>query len=110
MAYVIAWMTYLLMAVLLQLGYERHVAPLLANRRLRIGLRAGLAIVLFTPGVVPAEGSLYPVPACIGVLFNVLAQSGTGLMKAVLPLLFATTVVYGLLFLREWRRPPVTEA
>lgn len=104
MAYLIAWSAYLLMAALLQLGFERYLAPYLHKRRLRIGLRAALAIVLFTPGVVPAEGGLFLVPACIGVLFNVLAHSGIGLMKAALPLLFAATVVYGLLFLRDWRQ------
>lgn len=103
MAYAIAWALYLLMAALLQFGYERYVADLIPVRRLRIGLRAALAIVLFTPGVVSSQEGVFIVPACIGVLFNVLAHGGTGLVKALLPLLFATSVVFGVLFLLEYR-------
>lgn len=102
MAYLI-WVLYLLMAALLQLGFERYLAPLLPAGRLRTGWRALVAIVLFTPGVVPSADGLYPVPACIGVLFNVLAHSGTGLMKSLLPLLLSTAVVFVVLYLRERR-------
>lgn len=104
MAYVIAWALYLLMAALLQFGFERYLAPLLPAGRLRTGLRALVAIILFTPGVQPSADGLYPVPACIGVLFNVLAHSGTGLLKALLPLLLSTALVFAVLYLLE-RRP-----
>lgn len=103
MAYVIAWALYLLMAGLLQAGYERYVAGLLPAGRLRVILRALLAIVLFTPGVIASEGGLSVVPACIGVLFNVLAHSGVGLVKALLPLLLSTSVVFAVLWLRDSR-------
>ena len=104
MAYAIAWAIYLLMAALLQFGYERYVADLISMRRLRIGLRALLAIVLFTPGVVSSQEGLFVVPACIGVLFNVLSHGGAGLVKALLPLLLSTSLVFGVLFLLEFRR------
>ncbi|HEX4869439.1 MAG TPA: hypothetical protein VFV15_01770 [Moraxellaceae bacterium] len=110
MAYAIAWGVYLLTAALLQFGYERYVAEFITRRRLRIGLRALLAIVLFTPGVVASTEGVFVVPACIGVLFNVLAHSGPGLVKALLPLLFATAAVFGLLFLLEHRRAPAAPA
>lgn len=101
MAYAIAWGLYLLLAGLLQFGFERYLASFFTSDRLRIGLRALLAIVLFTPGIVPSAAGLYVVPACIGVLFNLLSHSGIGLMKSLLPLLLSTTVVFGVLFLRD---------
>lgn len=100
MAYAIAWGIYVLMAVLLMAGFERYLAGLITVRRLRIALRALLAILLFTPGVVSAD-HLYVVPASIAVLFNLLAHSRLGLLQALLPLLLAQTLVFGLLFLRE---------
>lgn len=103
MAYVIAWALYLLMAGLLQAGYGRYLAPLLPAGRWRSGLRALLAVVLFTPGVVASETGLSVVPACIGVLFNVLAHSPLGLAKALLPLLLSTSLVFALLWWRESR-------
>lgn len=103
MAYVIAWALYLLMAGLLQAGHERYLSPSLPAGRWRTGLRALLAVVLFTPGVVASEAGLSVVPACIGVLFNVLAHSGLGLAKALLPLLLSTSVVFGVLWLRAAR-------
>lgn len=103
MAYALAWLLYLLMAALLQFGYERYVAPHVGNRRLRVSLRALMAIGLFTPGLVSSAQGLSVVPACVAVLFNVLAHSGTGLMKAALPLLLATVLVFGLLWLLEQR-------
>lgn len=103
MAYAIAWGVYLLLAGLLQFGFERYLASFFTSDRLRIGLRALLAIVLFTPGILPSAAGLYVVPACIGVLFNLLSHSGIGLMKALLPLLLSTTVVFGVLFLRDSR-------
>lgn len=111
MAYAIAWGVYLLMAALLQFGYERYVAEFITLDRLRIGLRALIAIGLFTPGVVSSPEGLSVVPACIGVLFNVLAHSGSGLVKALLPLLFTAAMVFGVLFLLEFRRGrPATAA
>lgn len=110
MNFAIAWGIYLLMAALLQAGFERYLAPLLPQRFWRIGLRTLLAIVLFTPGVVAVEGALYLVPACIGVLYNILAKSGPGFLKALLPLLLSTTLVFGLLFVLEWRRQRAADA
>lgn len=103
MAYAIAWLLYLMMAALLQLAYERYLAPHIGHRRLRVGLRALVAIGLFTPGLVSSPEGLYVVPACIGVLFNLLAHSATGLMKAVLPLLLVTALVFAVLWLLEHR-------
>ena len=103
MAYLIAWSLYLLMAGLLQAGYERYVAGLLPAGRWRAGLRALLAVVLFTPGVVASASGLAVVPACIGVLFNVLAHSPLGLAKALLPLLLSSSVVFAVLWWRESR-------
>lgn len=114
MAYVLAWILYLLMAALLLAAYERYVALHLANRRLRVSLRALMAIGLFTPGFVSSAEGLSVVPACIAVLFNVLAHSGPGLMKAVLPLLLSTSLVFAVLWLleRRGRKPaaPVADA
>lgn len=104
MAYAIAWVLYLLMAALLLFGFGRYLAPLLPAGRLRTGLCALVAIGLFTPGVVSTADGIFVVPACIGVLFNVLAHSGPGLMKAALPLLLSTAVVFAVLYLLERRR------
>jgi len=100
MSYVIAWSLYALMAALLVFGYERYVAGRMASRQWRIFLRACLVIVLFTPGFVVAGDNIYIVPACVGVMFNILAKSGTGFLKAALPLLLVSAVVFGVLFFR----------
>ncbi len=105
MGYAIAWVIYLIMAVLIQLGYERYLTPYLAaQRRLRIFLRSLLAIVLFTPGVVMSGEGMFVVPACVGVMFNILAQSPYGFLQAALPLLLAGAVVFGILFFATRRR------
>lgn len=104
MPYVIAWTLYLLMAALLVFGFERYVAERITGRQLRIFLRASLLMVLFTPGFVSAGENVFVVPACVGVMFNILAKSGVGLLKAALPLLLAFSVVFGVLFFRESRR------
>lgn len=109
MPYVIAWTLYLLMAVLLVLGYERYVADRIDDRQLRIFLRALLAIVLFTPGFVSAGDHVFIVPACVGVMFNILAKSGTGFFKAALPLLLVSAGVFGVLHFRENRREDADE-
>lgn len=104
MAYALAWVIYLGMAVLLQVGFERYLTPYLqAQRQLRIFLRSLLAILLFTPGVVLNADSTFIVPACVGVMFNILAKSPYGLLQAALPLLLVATVVYGILFAVETR-------
>ncbi|MDQ8037399.1 MAG: hypothetical protein REI12_08260 [Pedobacter sp.] len=104
MGYVIAWLIYLVMTVLIQLGYERYLTPYLAEQRqLRIFLRSLLAILLFTPGVVMSGEGVFVVPACVGVMFNILAKSPYGLLQAALPLLLVAAVVYGILFALEAR-------
>lgn len=101
MSYVIAWSVYVLMAVLLAFGFERYVAGHIASEQVRIFLRAFMLIVLFTPGFVSAGDIVYVVPACVGVMFNILAKSGIGFLKAALPLLLVSTVVFTVLFFRE---------
>ncbi len=101
MSYVIAWSLYVLMAALLVFGFERYVTGRIASRQWRIFLRTFLVVVLFTPGVVAAGDNVYIVPACVGVMFNILAKSGTGLLKAALPLLLVFTLVFGVLAFRE---------
>lgn len=102
MAIAIAWGLYVSMAALLMFGYERYLTPYLAEQRqLRIFLRALMAILLFTPGFVLDSGSFYLVPACVGVMFNILAHKPVAVMQAALPLLLAATVVYGILLFRE---------
>lgn len=111
MAYALAWIVYLLMAALIMAGFERYLSAYFP-RQPRIFLRALLAIVLFTPGVVVAE-AMYIVPACVAMLFNVLARSGEGLLKASLPMLAVSTLVFGVLFFLEYRRqtePPADAA
>lgn len=103
MAYFTAWVVYLAMAILMMLIYERYAAPLIAARPLRVSLRAVMAIGLFTPGAVTTGGG-YMVPASIGVVYQLLARSGTGMLKAALPLLLATAVVFAALFLYELLR------
>jgi peptidoglycan biosynthesis protein MviN/MurJ (putative lipid II flippase) len=111
MGYAIAWVIYLVMAVLLQIGFERYLTPyLLAQRQLRIFLRSLLAILLFTPGVVLNADGVFIVPACVGVMFNILAKSPYGLLQAALPLLLVSAVVYGILFALERRRGPEAAA
>lgn len=107
MAYVIAWSVYLLMAALIMVGFERYLSEYF-SRQPRLFMRALLAIVFFTPGVVSAD-QMYMVPACIGMLFNLLAKSGDGFLKASLPILAVAVVVFGVLFVRESRREPVDE-
>lgn len=107
MAYALAWIVYLLMAALIMLAFERYVAAFVP-RQPRLFIRALLAVGLFTPGWVSAE-TVYMVPACIAVLFNLLAKSADGLLKASLPLLAVATVVFGILFFLENRRPPEAE-
>lgn len=101
MAFLIAWAIYLSMAALLMVGFERYLAGHIPAGQGRLIVRCLLAVILFTPGVVSSAEGLHVVPACIGVLFNILARSGTGLMKAMLPLLISSTVVFALVFLRE---------
>jgi glucan phosphoethanolaminetransferase (alkaline phosphatase superfamily) len=96
----IAWGIYLGMAVLLVFGYERYIACRILNRHWRIFLRALLVIGLFTPGVVTG-GEVYIVPACVGVMFNLLAHSNEGMLQAVLPLLVVGTVVFAMIFVAE---------
>jgi hypothetical protein len=103
MVYLIAWLVYLVMAALLVFGFERYVAGYLHHRQLRIFIRSMLAIGLFTPGVAGAEAGYYLVPAWIEVLFNLLAHSREGMMKAALPLLLVMAVVFAVLFVREAR-------
>jgi len=107
MAYVIAWSVYLLMAALIMVGFERYLSEY-CSRQLRMFIRALLAIILFTPGFVTA-GETYMVPACIGLLFNLLAKSGDGFLKACLPMLAVAVLVFGVLFFLESRREPVDE-
>lgn len=105
MAYLIAWGLYLVMAVLLMLGYERYITRFLADsRQLRIFLRALLAILLFTPGFVVHGELVYMVPAAVGVMFNILAHKPLAVLQASLPLLVVSVVTYSLLFFREIRR------
>lgn len=113
MAYVIAWSVYLLMAALIMVGFERYLSEY-CSRQLRVFIRALLAIVLFTPGVVTSDvataGQAYMVPACIGMLFNLLAKSVDGFLKASLPMLAVAVAVFGVLFFLENRRQPGDEA
>lgn len=105
MAIAIAWALYIGMAALLMFGYERYLTPYLdGHDELRLFLRVLLAILLFTPGFVLDSGSIYLVPACVGVMFNILAHKPVGVMQAALPLLLAATVVYGILFFRAHGR------
>lgn len=103
MAYALSWVVYVLMAVLIMFAFERYVSTWF-SRQPRIFIRVLLAIVLFTPGFVSA-GTVYLVPACVGILFNILAKSGDGLLKASLPMLLVSSVVFGVLFFLESRRP-----
>ncbi|MDP2228998.1 MAG: hypothetical protein Q8J78_16155 [Moraxellaceae bacterium] len=105
MAYVLSWCVYLLMAVLLMVAYERYVADLIGSRQWRVALRAFIAIVLFTPGFTSFGDMVYMVPACIAMLYHLLAKSGIGFMKASLPILLVSFVVYGVLFFRAGRQP-----
>lgn len=107
MAYALAWIVYLLMAALIMLAFERYVAGFLP-RQPRLFLRALLAVGLFTPGWVSA-GTVYMVPACVAVLFNILAKSADGLLKASLPMLASATLVFGVLFVVESRRQTGSE-
>ena len=109
MAYALAWLVYVVMAVLIMAGFERYLSGH-CSRQWRIFVRALLAIVFFTPGVVTpvvaTAGGTYIVPACIGMLFNLLAKSGDGFIKAGLPILTVAVLVFGGLFFRESRRAP----
>lgn len=109
MSYVIAWLLYVLMAATMVFAFERYVAVRMASRQWRIFLRAFLVVVLFTPGVVATADGVYLVPACVGVMFNILAKSGTGFLKAALPLLLVFSVVFGVLFFRKSHRDDVAE-
>lgn len=102
MAYALAWIVYLLMAALIVAGFERYLAAYF-SRQPRLFLRALLAVGLFTPGFVSA-GTVYMVPACVAILFNILSRSGLGLLKASLPMLLVSTVVFGVLLVLEKRR------
>lgn len=105
MAYELAWVIYILMAAFFMFAYERLVAPALRERRqLRLFLRALTGILLFTPGIVLHEGVVYPVPACVGVMFNILAHKPLAILQAMLPLLFVSSIVFGILLFRESRR------
>lgn len=110
MAYLIAWLIYLTAAALLMAGFERYLAGLIRQRQLRIFCRSLVAIVLFTPGVAYGDQHYYMVPACIEVLFNVLAHSRDGMLKAALPILLVTAVVFAGLFVYEARDPRKKEA
>ncbi len=111
MAYVLAWVIYLAMAALLLLFYERYVAPLLASAQWRLMLRALVAVLLFTPGLVAGHGdAVHVVPACIAVLFGLLAKSPETMAKAALPLLVVATLVYAALFALAGRRPAAPAA
>jgi hypothetical protein len=102
-AYMVAWGLYLLMSVALMFSYERYIAPHIKHRQLRIFIRAVMAIGLFTPGIVSAD-TVYMAPACVGVVFNILEHSGIGVIKAALPLLFVSFVVFVTLFFWEIRQ------
>ncbi|HQV41562.1 MAG: hypothetical protein KBD35_05035 [Moraxellaceae bacterium] len=102
MAYAMAWIVYLLMAALIMVAFERYLSEYLSHQP-RLFIRALLAVGLFTPGVVSAE-TVYMVPACIAILFNVLIKSGLGVVKASLPILVVASVVFGVLLFRESRR------
>lgn len=101
MGYLIAWGLYLAMAALLMAGFERYLAGYVTHRQWRVLLRCLLAIVLFTPGLVAAGEQVYVVPACVAVLFNLLAHSPMGVVKSALPLLLAGLIVFGAFFLIE---------
>lgn len=107
--YLMAWGLYLLMAALLMAGFERHVAGLVTDRRWRALLRSLMAVALFTPGLVSADEQVYVVPACVAVLFNVLAHSWMGFVKSSLPLLLAGGLVFAVLSLREALRQDAAE-
>jgi hypothetical protein len=105
MAYMVAWGIYAVMAVLLMLAYERYIVPLLMDwRQFRLFLRALMAILLFTPGVVLHEEGIYIVPACVGVMFNILAHKPLAILQAALPLLLVATLVFGVLFFWDIKR------
>ena len=117
MAYALAWVVYLLMAALIMAGFERYLGAY-CSRQWRLFIRALLALIFFTPGVdlpgvvtpgVVTAGGGHMVPACIGVLLNLLAKSGDGLVKASLPVLAMAVVVFGALFVREILRKPSKE-
>ena len=104
MAQVIAGLLYLAMAALLVFFYERYVTVFIPSRRWRIFLRALAAVLLFTPGLISASGEIYPVPASIAVLYNLLSHSRIGTLKAALPLLLSGALVYAALAVLELRR------
>lgn len=104
MAQVIAGFLYLFMAALLVVFYERHVAVFIPSRRWRIFLRALALLLLFTPGLISAGGEIYPVPASIAVLYNLLSHSWIGTLKAMLPLLLSGALVFAVLAALELRR------
>ena len=107
MGYLVAWGLYLLMAALLVAGFERYLAGYVTDARWRVLLRGLLAVGLFTPGLVAADDQVYLVPACIAVLFNILAHSWMGVVKSSLPLFLAGVLVFAVLALREALRKDV---
>lgn len=98
-ATIIALMTYVLSGLGLLAVFGCFVAPRLPPAAGRLGL-VMLAVIIFTPGT-SDEALNHIGPACIGVLFNLMAHSLTGVLRSLLPLVLVGSLAMGLLWWYE---------
>lgn len=102
MGYILAWLVYFGVAISLVVIFHRYFEGLLP-RAWGLALRVLLCVILFTPWFVEGDARYVPVPACIAVLFNVMAHSSIEALKALLSLLFTGVVASGILLF--WYKP-----
>lgn len=107
MAYGLAWVVYLVAALVLLFVVYRYVETWF-RRDLALLLRGSLLAVLFAPWFVGSQEGTHLVPACIAVLFHLLSHDYVDALKACTPIVLSGLVItVGLLL---WYRSDAPEA
>ncbi len=101
MAYGLSWLAYLLAVAGIVFFSYRYIEGFF-SRDLALWWRGALLILLLAPWYVQGAEGVFPVPAMIAVLFNLLAKDLAEVLKASLPILGLVTLYSAvLLFLRR---------
>ena len=107
MTYALAWLLYVVAAVALVSIYWRYLEGFLPQVWGLI-LRVFLITVLFTPWVVQGANGNLPAPACIAVLFSLLAHAREDALRALAAIVGASLLVITVLLIRV--RPDASPA
>lgn len=82
--YALIWVIYLVSAGVFYRVFLRHHIDDWFPNSAHVA-RLLLLVMLFSPALMSSDGGLYVAPSLIALLFQVLAQSPLGMLKAILP-------------------------